>query len=56
MVQVEAVTKGLQEALKRVSGRTDGQDNGLAQQEQVTSHLHQTIQVEGGAAMGRDEQ
>jgi len=56
MVQVEAATKGLQEALKRVSGRMDGQDNRQTQHEQVTSHLHATIQAEGAAAMGKDEQ
>jgi len=27
MIQVEAATKGLQDALKRVGGRMDGQDN-----------------------------
>jgi len=27
MVQVEAATKGLQEALKRARGRMDGQEN-----------------------------
>jgi len=27
MGEVEAATKGLQEALRRVSGRMDGQDN-----------------------------
>jgi len=56
MVQVEAATQGLQEAFKRVSGRMDGQDTCQTQHEQVTSHLHQTIQTEGAAAMGRDEQ
>jgi len=56
MVQVEAATKGLQEALKRVSGRMDGQDNCQTHHEQVKSHLQQTIQAEGAAAMGRDEQ
>jgi len=56
MVLVEAATKGLQEALKRVSGRMDGQDNSQAQHEEVTSHLHQKIQAEGAAAMGRDEE
>jgi len=56
MVQVEAATKGLQEALKRVGGRMDGQDSRQTRHEQVTSHLHQTIQAEGAAAMGRDEQ
>jgi len=55
MVQVEAARKGLQQGLKRVSGRMDGQDNRENQHEQVTSHLHQTIQAEGAAAMGRDE-
>jgi len=54
-VQVEAATKVPQEALKRVSGTIDGQDSCQTQQEQVTSHLHQTIQVEGAAALGRDE-
>ena len=33
----------------------DGQENCQTQHEQVTSHLHQTIQAEGAAAMGRDE-
>jgi len=33
MVQVEAATKGLQEVLKRVSGRMDGQDNRQTQYE-----------------------
>jgi len=56
LVQVEAATKGLQDALKKVSGRMDGQDNRQIQHEQVTSQLHQTIQAEGAAAMGRDEQ
>jgi len=56
MVQVEAATQGLQEAFKRVSGRMDGQDTRQTQHEQVTSHPHQTIQTEGAAAMGRDEQ
>jgi len=56
MVQVEAATEGLQEALKRVSRRMDGQDNRQTQHEQVTSHLNQTIQAEGAVAMGRDEQ
>jgi len=36
MVQVEVATNGLQEALKRVSGRMDGQDNRQTQHEQVT--------------------
>jgi len=56
MVQVEAATKGLQEALKRLGGRMDGQHNRQTRHEQVTSQLHQTIQAEGAAAMGRDEQ
>jgi len=56
MIQVEAATKGLQEALKRVIGRLDGQDNRQTQDEQVTSYLHPTIQAERAAAMGRDEQ
>jgi len=56
MVQVEAATKGLQDALKRVGGRMDGQDSRKTRHEQVTSHLHQTIQAEGAAAMGKDEQ
>jgi len=34
----------------------DGQDQRQTQHEQVTSHLHQTIQAEGAAATGRDEQ
>jgi len=56
MVLVETATKGLQEALKRVSGRMDGQDNCQTQHEQITSHLHETIEAEGEAVMGRDEQ
>jgi len=58
MVQVEAATKGLPDALKtrRVGGRMDGQDSHQTRHEQVTSHLHQTIQAEGAAAMARDEQ
>jgi len=56
MVQVEAATKGLQDALKRVGGRMDGLDNCQTRHEQVSSHLHQTIQAEGAAAMGRDEE
>jgi len=56
MVQVEAATQGVQEAFKRVSGRMDGQDTRQTQHEQVTSYLRQTIQTEGAAAMGRDEQ
>ena len=35
MVQAEAATKELQEALKRVSGRIDRQDNHQTQHEQV---------------------
>jgi len=56
MVQVEAATKGLQDAPKRVAGRMDGQDSRQTRHEQVTSGLHQTIQAEGAAAMGKDEQ
>jgi len=56
MVQVEMATKGLQEVLKRVSGSMDEQDNRQTQHKQVTSHLHQSIQAEGAAAMGRGEQ
>jgi len=56
MVQVEAATKGLQDALKSVGGRMDGQDSRQTRHEQVTSHLHQTIQGERAVAMGRDEQ
>jgi len=56
MVQVEAATQGLQEAFKRVCGRIDGQDTSHTQHEQVTSHLHQTIQTEGATAMGSNEQ
>jgi len=55
LVQAEAATKGLHEALNRVSGRMDGQDSCQTQHQQVTSHLHQTIQAEGAAAMGRDK-
>jgi len=54
MVQVEAATKGLQDALKRVGGRMDGQDSHQTRHEQVTSHLYQTIQAEGAVAIGRD--
>jgi len=56
MIQVEAATKWLQEALNRVGERMDGQDSRQTRHEQVTSHLHQTIQAEGAAAMGRDDQ
>jgi len=56
MVQVEAATKGMQDALNRVGGRMEGQDSRQTRHEQVTSHLHQTIQAEGAAAMGKDEQ
>jgi len=56
MVQVEAATMGLQEPLKWVTGRMEGQDNWQTQHKEVTSHLPQTIQAEGAAAMGRDEQ
>ena len=55
-VQVEEPMQGLQEALKRVSGRMDGQESHQTQHEEATSHLHQTIQTEGAAAMSRDEQ
>jgi len=54
MLQVEAATKGFQEALKGVSGRMDGQDSRQTQHKQVTSPRHQTIQAEGVAAMGRE--
>ena len=33
-----------------------GQDNRQTRQEQVTSRVHQTIQAEAAAAMGRDEE
>jgi len=56
MVQGEGATNGLQEALKTVTGRMDGQDSRQTQPQQVTSHFHQTIQAEGAAARGRDEQ
>jgi len=56
MVQVEAVTKRVRNALKRVGGMMDGQDGRQTRHKQVSSHLHQTIQVEGAAAMGREEQ
>ena len=56
MVQVEEATKGLQDVRKRIGGRMDGQDNRQARHEHVISHLHQTIQAEGAAAMGRDAQ
>jgi len=56
IVEVEAAMQGLQEAFKRVSGRMDGQHTRQTQHEQITSHLHQTIQTEGAVAMGRDEQ
>ena len=54
-VPVEATTKGLHKALRRVSWRMDGQDNRQTQHEQVMSHLHQTREAEAAAAMGRDE-
>ena len=53
---MEAGTKGLHEALKKVSGRMDGQENCQTQHEQVISYLYQTIQAEGAEAIGRDEQ
>ena len=56
MVQVEAATIELQEAIKRVGGRIDGQDKRQTRHGQVTSLLHQTLQAEGAVAMGRDEQ
>jgi len=56
MVQVEPATQGLQEALTRVSGRMDGQDTRQTEHKQVTSRLHQMIQMEGAAAIGRDAQ
>jgi len=56
MVQVEAATKGLQEWVKSVSSMMDRQHHRQTQHEQITSDLHQTIQAEGVAAMGRDEQ
>ena len=56
MVQVETATKGLQDALKRVGGRMDGQDNRQTRHEQVTSQRQQSIQAEGAAAVGSDEQ
>jgi len=56
MVQVQAATKGLQDALKNLSCRINGQDNPQTQHEQVASHLLQTIEAEGAGAMGRDEQ
>jgi len=56
MVQGKAATPGLPEAFTRVSGRMDGQDTRQTQQEQVTSHLHQTRQTEGAGGMGGDEQ
>jgi len=56
MVQVEAATIGLQDVLKRVGGRMDGQDNRQTRYEQVRSAIHQTLQAEGAAALGRDEQ
>jgi len=55
MVHVETATKGLQDELKRGWGRMDRQDNRQTRHEQVTTQLHQTIQAEGAAAMGRDE-
>jgi len=56
MVHVEAPTNGLQDTLKKVSGRMDGQDNRQTQHKQITSLLHQAIQAGGVAAMGRDEE
>jgi len=55
MVQVETATKRLQDALKRFGGRLDREDNHQTRHEQVTSHLHQTIEAGGAVAMGRDE-
>jgi len=56
MVQVEAATKGLQDALKKVGGRMEGKDKRQSRHKYVTSHLHQTIQAEGAVTMGKDEQ
>ena len=56
MVQVEAATKGLQEALKRVGVRMDGQDSRQTRHEQVTSQRQQSIEAEAVAAVGSDEQ
>jgi len=56
MVQVEIVTKGLQDALIRVGGRMDGQDNRQTRHEQVTSQRQQSIEAEAVAAVGSDEQ
>jgi len=56
MVEGDAATKGLQDALKRVGRRMDGKASRQTQHELVTSHLHQTIQAQGAAAMGRDDQ
>ena len=56
MVQVEAATEGLQDALKRVGGRMDGHDNRQTRHEQGTSQLHETIQAGGAVARGTDEQ
>jgi len=55
MVLVETATKGLQDVLERVGGRMDGHDTRQTRHEEVTSQLHQSIQAEGAAAMGRDE-
>jgi len=43
MVHVEGATKGLQDALKRVGGRMDGQHSRQTRYEQVTSHLYHII-------------
>jgi len=56
MRQEETVTEVLQEALKKVSGRMNGQDSRQAQHEQVILYLHQTRQSEGSAGMSRDQQ
>ena len=54
MVQLEAAIKCLQDALKRVFRRMNGQDRRQTGHKQVTSHLHQTIEAEGAAALGRE--
>lgn len=55
MIQVEAVTKGLQKALKQVGGRMDRQDTLQPRHEQVNSHIHETIVSEGVVVMSWDE-
>src|ERR1700743_3112124 len=48
IIQIETASEVLQEAFRHVSQRLDDQ-------QATTSHLHQTIQTEGGEARQRDE-